>query len=82
MPNSLVKLREGGDLADVYGNAPTPGPASAGIKKFADARQPLDQTLTMTNNASAGPSSAVLKEMQARVEHRRMEMQDEDEDEN
>jgi hypothetical protein len=83
LPEQVSELREGGNLTDVLRErANLMAQRAAGLKGLADAWQPLEQTLDPDQKRRLRfLATRVLKLVHARVEHRRMEMQDEDDDE-
>ena len=84
MRERVSELREGeGDPVEVLRErADALAQRAAGLKKFADAWQPLYQTLdTDQQRRLRFLAVRVLKVMQGAVERRRMQMQDEDDDE-
>ena len=84
MRERVSELREGeGDPVEMLRErANTLAQRAAGLKKLADAWQPLEQTLDPDQKRRLRfLATRVLKLVKARVEHRRMEMHDEDDDE-
>jgi acyl carrier protein phosphodiesterase len=83
LPEQLSEAREGGNLVDVIRErANLMAQRAAALKQLADAWQPLEQTLDQDQKRRLRfLATRVLKLVKARVEHRRMEMQDEDDDE-
>src|SRR5262249_32354380 len=81
----VAEIREGDEVDPVEAlrhRADALAQRAAGLKKLADAWAPLYQTLDADQKRRLRFLAVrVLKVLQARVEHRRMEMRDEDDEE-